>query len=125
MKYIRDTYKVPAKRGMRVRFQGELGTIISAPQAHLHVRIDGKKRIRICHPTWNIEYIPPTHICFTCGEDVENTPIHNGHASIDRRSGVKERRVRFSAHTAGNIYIEHSTGNSGINNRSSIVRRKS
>ena len=65
MKYIRDYYKVPAKRGARIRFtDGEgnsfLGTIFSTISSSLKVRIDGLHKGRqywILHPTWNIEYL--------------------------------------------------------------------
>ena len=58
MQYIRETYKVPAKRGGRVRYQGKsLGTITSARGPHLRIRLDGEKRPGIYHPTWKIEYL--------------------------------------------------------------------
>lgn len=62
MKYIRDTYGVPAKRGMRVvlveddgrRRTG--GTITGAKNAYLCVRLDGERRTRLYHPNHDIEY---------------------------------------------------------------------
>jgi hypothetical protein len=61
MKYIRDTYGVPAKRGMRVdfvQFTGETvsGTITGTYCAHLVVKHGGEKRPFYYHPTWNISY---------------------------------------------------------------------
>lgn len=63
MKYIRDRYGVPAKRGARVRYSGGdmpvEGTITSAaPGAHLRIRLDGDKGVCYFHPTWKLEYLP-------------------------------------------------------------------
>lgn len=71
MKYIRKHYKVPAKRGGRVRYSGDPsgvthdGTITSAKDARIRVRFDGNPFGRgphpiPCHPTWKIEYLPAT-----------------------------------------------------------------
>lgn len=60
MKYIRDHYKVPAKRGGMVRFThlGEyFGTIKSARDGHLRILLDDRKKTQSFHPTWNIEYL--------------------------------------------------------------------
>lgn len=54
--YVRNYYKVPAKRGMRVTIDGREGTIVSFPQAYLGVRLDGEKEIRTYHPTWRVTY---------------------------------------------------------------------
>jgi len=64
--YIRRTYKVPAKRGMRVKIDGKSGVIVGG-SANLKVRFDepmksanGRKfRIGYCHPLWKVEYLPP------------------------------------------------------------------
>ena len=54
--YIRQVYKVPVSKGIRVRMDGRLGTIIGADQ-HLQVRFDDEpKRIGHCHPTWKVTY---------------------------------------------------------------------
>lgn len=55
-KYVRDYYKVPAKRGMRVAVDGRAGVIVSFPGAHLGVRFDGERHTTPCHPTWRVEY---------------------------------------------------------------------
>lgn len=65
--YIRKTYSVPAKRGMRLRYtdgDGVIwnGTITSSIGARLRVlvddRIPGYRGRIILHPTHNIEYMP-------------------------------------------------------------------
>jgi hypothetical protein len=56
--YIRRTYKVPAKRGARVRFNGLPGRIVGSKSSHLRVRIDGSNRPITVHPTWEMEYLP-------------------------------------------------------------------
>lgn len=62
LEYIRRTYKVPAKRGARVRYQGGQseameGGITGSRNAYLRIRFDGHKRSLQCHPTWNMEYL--------------------------------------------------------------------
>jgi len=62
MKYIRDTYGVPAKRGGRIVFtngigQKMYGVITSAPGANIKVRFDGHEYGSLLHPTWHIEYL--------------------------------------------------------------------
>ena len=56
-KYIKQQYQVPAKRGGRIKFKGQLGTIIGSWMQYLKIRLDGKKRSGIYHPTWEIEYL--------------------------------------------------------------------
>lgn len=58
LKYIRDTYGVPATRGARVRYQGRfVGVITSASGPHIKIRRDGDKHSLPYHPTWKIEYL--------------------------------------------------------------------
>jgi len=66
MKYIRDYYKVPAKRGGRIKFVDGFGgvwfgRITSARGARLRVlpddRVPGCKTRLNLHPTWNVEYL--------------------------------------------------------------------
>ncbi len=66
MKYIRDTYGVPAKRGGRVEYTDTNGakfdgTIVSAERGHLRIKLDGLRNTGRYHPTWNIKYIPPVN----------------------------------------------------------------
>ena len=58
MKYIRDTYKVPAKVGMRVIANGQEGVIAGARRQYLLIRIDGKTDVLSFHPTWEMKYLP-------------------------------------------------------------------
>ena len=62
--YIRDYYRVPAKRGMRVVADGKPGRITGSDDASLRILIDGDKRSTRWHPTWNMRYptdavVPP------------------------------------------------------------------
>lgn len=60
MGLIREFYGVHAKRGGRVRFMGQLGTITSAMpgEMHLRLRMDyDPSRTIIVHPTWQMEYL--------------------------------------------------------------------
>ncbi|MCR6475997.1 polysaccharide deacetylase [Variovorax sp. ZS18.2.2] len=42
--HIRARYNVPAKRGARVEFQGQFGTVTSSSSAAVRVRMDGMLR---------------------------------------------------------------------------------
>lgn len=65
MRYIRETYNVPAKRGGRIVYTGSellgraLGTIVGSRGAYLRVRMDdgNPKSLVSLHPTWCIEYL--------------------------------------------------------------------
>ena len=56
MAYIREFYKVPAKRGGRVLVNGWAGTIVGAAGQYLKVRLDGSRVARRYHPTWRVTY---------------------------------------------------------------------
>lgn len=56
MKWVREHYAVPAKRGGRLRFLGVEGTIISAIHQNLRVRMDDGRTVTL-HPTWKVEYL--------------------------------------------------------------------
>jgi hypothetical protein len=62
MAYIREYYRVPAKRGRRIRFGDgvpRLATIVGSVGPHLSVRFDDDPaRIERLHPTWRVEYLP-------------------------------------------------------------------
>lgn len=59
--WIRDYYRVPAKRGGRVEYTGagapKLGTIKSASGPHLMILLDGSKHAMPFHPTWELRYL--------------------------------------------------------------------
>lgn len=58
MKFVRESYGVPAYRGSRVKFDGKPAVIVAARGGYLHLRVKGLNRIAICHPTWHMEYLP-------------------------------------------------------------------
>ena len=59
MAYIRKTYSVPAQRGGRIRYEGQLsGVIVGSSGAHLRVRFPMLGKTAILHPTWRVEYLP-------------------------------------------------------------------
>ena len=71
LKYVRNTYGVPAQRGCRIRYTDEYGTvwngrITSARGGRLHVLVDdrvpGYRGRLILHPTWHVEYLPPPNV---------------------------------------------------------------
>lgn len=61
MKHVRKAYSVPAKRGGRVEYTGEgkpeLGTICSASNGRLNIRLDRFKHAMPFHPTWELRYL--------------------------------------------------------------------
>lgn len=71
MKWIRDNYHVPAKRGARIEYSGneiarfiqgfiyqpKRGTIVSARNGYIRVRFDNSNMINILHPTWRVRYL--------------------------------------------------------------------
>lgn len=57
MEYIRETYDVPAKRGMGVIAQGRKGIIVGSRNAYLRIKIYGEKSTALFHPTWEMEYL--------------------------------------------------------------------
>ncbi len=57
MDYIRKTYDVPAKRGMRVCADGDNGVITGSSGTYLLIRLDGEKTSNRYHPTWFMQYL--------------------------------------------------------------------
>ena len=66
MQWIREQYRVPAKRGARIAFTCcstcglRLGTIVATSGPYLRVRFDedhGAGRPVSIHPTWNVDYL--------------------------------------------------------------------
>lgn len=53
--YISKYYRVPARRGGRVRVNGREGVIIGA--THYLVVDFGEADPGMCHPTWRVEYL--------------------------------------------------------------------
>ncbi|PKM47066.1 MAG: hypothetical protein CVV05_01365 [Gammaproteobacteria bacterium HGW-Gammaproteobacteria-1] len=65
MEYIRKTYGVPAKRGGEVRVMldgsdGIPGTITGSRGQYLRIRIAGRRRPGLYHPTHALEYMTPS-----------------------------------------------------------------
>jgi hypothetical protein len=75
MEWIRRTYDVPARHGMRIEYDGKAATIIGAGGGYLRFRIDGEKHRTIGHPCYLIVYpqVPeparPRGWCKHCGKD--------------------------------------------------------
>lgn len=55
--YINRYYKVPAKRGGRVYYKGQPGTILAANGPHLRIRLDGQGYVGNYHPTYKLDYL--------------------------------------------------------------------
>ena len=56
MEWIRRTYDVPARHGMRIEYDGKPATIVGAGGGYLRFRIDGEKRRTVGHPCYRIVY---------------------------------------------------------------------
>jgi hypothetical protein len=72
MQYIRDYYKVPAKRGAIIEYHGDeeigrfirgflyvprRGVIVAAKGNYLRVRFNDSNHITTIHPTWKVKYV--------------------------------------------------------------------
>lgn len=61
MAWIRQNYKVPAKRGGRIIHAGgetpEQGTIRCARNGYLNIQLDSMTEAQPFHPTWEITYL--------------------------------------------------------------------
>lgn len=57
LEYIRRYYRVPAKKGAKITYQGNPGVIRGGTGSYLLVRMEGDKANIKCHPTWEIEYL--------------------------------------------------------------------
>lgn len=66
MEWVRKNYGVPAKRGGRVEYAGDigsgkrLGTILRSDGSRLRIRLDGDDWAGIYHPTWALRYLATT-----------------------------------------------------------------
>ncbi|MFJ7111740.1 hypothetical protein ACIQW4_01000 [Streptomyces albogriseolus] len=75
MEWIRRTYDVPARHGMRIEYDGKPATIVGTRGPHLAFRVDGEKHITISHPCYRIVYPPipeparPRGWCAHCMQD--------------------------------------------------------
>jgi hypothetical protein len=69
MQEIRESRKVPAKRGMKVEVDGKSGVITSTHGGYLMVRLDGQKYRITCHPRWRFTYIHPDGRRESFGDD--------------------------------------------------------
>ena len=75
MEWIRRTYDVPARHGMRIEYDGKPATIVGAGGGYLRFRIDGEKHRTTGHPCYRVVYpaVPeparPRGWCKHCGKD--------------------------------------------------------
>ena len=56
LQYVRDYYKVPAYKGVKVTAYGKSGVITGASGPHVSIRLEGEKSARPYHPTDGIVY---------------------------------------------------------------------
>ena len=51
LEYVRNYYKVPAKKGKIVSYNGKLGVITGGSGPHVKVKLEGEKHARPYHPS--------------------------------------------------------------------------
>lgn len=62
MQYIRNYYKVPAKRGAKIKYHGQPYVIVGSLGHYLRVTASGRSgrsllgSVITIHPTWEVEY---------------------------------------------------------------------
>lgn len=83
--YINTYYKVDARIGGLVRFEGARGVIEDTRDHYLLVRFDeNPAALATLHPTWHVEYVDSRCFCMIENPDVpkvrpEFCPIHGDH----------------------------------------------
>ena len=75
MEWIRRSYDVPARHGMRIEYDGQPATIIGARQGGLVLRVEGERFKVYTHPCYRIVYpavpepVRPRGWCKHCMQD--------------------------------------------------------
>ncbi|MEV0556319.1 hypothetical protein AB0I27_23055 [Streptomyces sp. NPDC050597] len=75
MEWIRRSYDVPARHGMRIEYDGKPATITGASSGGLVLRVDGERHKVYTHPCYRIVYpaVPeparPRGWCKHCMQD--------------------------------------------------------
>lgn len=59
--YVRDYYGVPARVGVRIKFEDRVGPIVGFQDHYLRVDL-GDAEPAILHPTWHVEYVTETPV---------------------------------------------------------------
>lgn len=59
LEYVRETYGVPAKIGMRVTVYGKPAIIAADRGNYIGIRFDGEKQIKNAHPVDGVVYLDP------------------------------------------------------------------
>ncbi len=72
MDYIRTHYRVPAKKGARVKAYGKPGQITGADGPYVRIRLDGQKHSNNYHPTDEIEYLGAPLVTSAVGGGLED-----------------------------------------------------
>lgn len=108
MQYIRDYYKVPAKRGARIRWTGAVnsgyieGTIIGSTGQYIRVRFDKEpSRTLTLHPMWKVEYLPTTDVRFFCKGCDPELPFWSEHELVKHILEVRGIGHRTAPYTEG------------------------
>ncbi len=77
LEYIRDTYHVPAYIGQEIiEWEGREGNITGAYQGHLLVSFVEGPYSGTYHPTWEICYVSPVHMCFMSEKNLERIKLN-------------------------------------------------
>jgi hypothetical protein len=100
--WIREYYGVPAKRGMRIVFDGRLATIVGAGlwDGRIRIRLDGENHAVSAHPTWRIEYP---------GGDMSRTSREHAIWMADNAEDQVEQVARF-LHANESLHMHENVG---------------
>jgi len=55
--YINRLYGLTTRKGQRVKFEDQLGTVTGWFNHSIKVNFDGQMGSQLCHPTYHIEYL--------------------------------------------------------------------
>lgn len=106
MKWVREQYKVPAKRGMTVRYRGQAGTILSAANGQIIVRMTPDSghsyKIRL-HPTdvlYEPDHLPQDGAGFEPAKPPPNQPYPISFAEAIRTAQEVAQQMQREADAA-------------------------
>lgn len=90
LRWLRDTYGVPARIGAPVRFEGKPGVVVGYADGYARIRLHGETRIGSYHPRHNLiwleEYGPATAVPTL--RPASPAPMFVGRVSEPQWSGV-------------------------------------
>ena len=62
IRHLRDYYGLAVRKGMRVKYTGQDGTLVGFEGQYVRVPLDDHEEPVTCHPTSSMEYPPGTQV---------------------------------------------------------------